>query len=488
MARTPDAEIARQLEQVAALLEGHPAGRGRAELERAFAEAYGRRIAWRTMLRRLKELEARKRVTPVGEGQSRVYRLTPAQERKPAGTPSETPPERAAEDKPADAGEEEYVPLSPEGEELRALVRRPMVARRPIGYQEEFLREYEPGTTWYLTDEHRARLHEMGRTPDADRPAGTFAREVFERLLIDLAWASSRLEGNTYTRLDTENLLEHGVRAEGANATDAQMILNHKKAIELLVDQAEDVGFNRYTLLNLHAALSENLLDDATDEGRIRSRLVGVTGTAFVPLSIPQKLEELFDLLLAKAGAILDPFEQAFFVMVHLPYLQPFADVNKRTSRLAANIPLIKANLCPLSFVGVPDRAYVEGTLAVYETTRVELLRDVFLWAYDRSCAQYRVVRDSMAEPDPIRLRYRPQLGDLVRDVVLGGKTPRLGDLRQWADTNASPPIPAEDRARFAEIALELLLDLHEGAIARYRLRPSEFAAWKVGLEAGRAS
>ncbi|MHB1264549.1 MAG: Fic family protein [Gemmatimonadaceae bacterium] len=366
--------------------------------------------------------------------------------------------------------------------------RRPMVARRPIGYQEEFLREYEPGTTWYLTDEHRARLHEMGRTPDADRPAGTFAREVFERLLIDLAWASSRLEGNTYTRLDTKNLLEHGVRAEGANATDAQMILNHKKAIELLVDQAEDVGFNRYTLLNLHAALSENLLDDATDEGRVRSRLVGVTGTAFVPLSIPQKLEELFDLLLAKARDIPDPFEQAFFVMVHLPYLQPFADVNKRTSRLAANIPLIKANLCPLSFVGVPDRAYVEGTLAVYETTRVELLRDVFLWAYERSCAQYRVVRDSMAEPDPIRLRYRPQLGDLVRDVVLGGKPPRLGDLRKWADTDADPPIPAEDRARFAEIALELLLDLHEGAIARYRVRPSEFAAWRAGLEAARSS
>ncbi|MHB1071424.1 MAG: Fic family protein [Gemmatimonadaceae bacterium] len=487
MARTPNAEIARQLEQIEALLNGHPGGRGRAELERAFAEAYGRRLAWRTMLRRLEELEARKRLTPVGEGPNRVYRLSPVQETRPSGTPTPTPLKRAAEDKPVEA-EEEYVPLSPEGEELRALVRRPMVARRPIGYQEEFLREYEPGTTWYLTDEHRARLHEMGRTPDADRPAGTFAREVFERLLIDLAWASSRLEGNTYTRLDTKNLLEHGVRAEGANATDAQMILNHKKAIELLVDQAEDVGFNRYTLLNLHAALSENLLDDATDEGRVRSRLVGVTGKAFVPLSIPQKLEELFDLLLAKARDIPDPFEQAFFVMVHLPYLQPFADVNKRTSRLAANIPLIKANLCPLSFVGVPDRAYVEGTLAVYQTTRVELLRDVFLWAYERSCAQYRVVRDSMAEPDPIRLRYRPQLGDLVRDVVLGGKPPRLGDLRKWADTDADPPIPAEDRARFAEIALELLLDLHEGAIARYRVRPSEFAAWRAGLEAARSS
>ena len=485
MARTPDAEIARQLDQVVRLLEGHPDGRGRAELERAFAEAHGQTLAWRTMLRRLEQLEAQKRVVVVGRGQNRVYRLATPD----AAGPATAPPGTRSPDKAAPAGDdEEYVPLTPEGEELRALVRRPMVARRPIGYQEELLREYEPGTTWYLTDDQRARLHEMGRTPDADRPAGTFAREIFERLLIDLAWASSRLEGNTYSRLDTKNLLEHGVRAEGRNATDAQMILNHKKAIELLVDQAEDVGFNRYTLLNLHAALSENLLDDPADEGRIRSRLVGVTGTAFVPLSIPQRLEELFDLLLARARDIPDPFEQSFFVMVHLPYLQPFADVNKRTSRLAANIPLIKANLCPLSFVGVPDRAYVEGTLAVYETTRVELLRDVYLWAYERSCAQYRVVRDSMAEPDPIRLRYRPQLGDVVREVVLAGAAPRLGDLQQWAGTKAAPPIPIEDRARFAEIALGLLLDLHDGAIARYRLRPSEFASWKAGLEAGRAS
>lgn len=59
--------------------------------------------------------------------------------------------------------------------------------------------------------------------------------------------------------------------------------------------------------------------------------------------------------MLAKATAIEDAFEQAFFVMVQLPCLQPFVDVNKRVSRLAANIPLIKRNLAPLSFVDVPD-------------------------------------------------------------------------------------------------------------------------------------
>ncbi len=96
--------------------------------------------------------------------------------------------------------------------------------------------------------------------------------------------------------------------------------------------------------------------------------------------------------------------------MVHLPNLQPFEDVNKRVSRLAANIPLIFQNLCPLSFVDVPDRAYIDGILVVYQLNRIELLRDVFVWAYQRSCARYSAIRKSLGDPDPFRLKYRTQI------------------------------------------------------------------------------
>ena len=100
----------------------------------------------------------------------------------------------------------------------------------------------------------------MGSTLDGERPAGTYARQLFSRLLIDLSWNSSRLEGNTYSLLETERLLHLGEAAEGKDAREAQMILNHKAAIELLVDQASETGFNRYTILNLHGLLSDNLL------------------------------------------------------------------------------------------------------------------------------------------------------------------------------------------------------------------------------------
>src|ERR1700739_5081638 len=100
------------------------------------------------------------------------------------------------------------------------------------------------------------------------------------------------------------------------------------------------------------------------------------------PLEVPQLIEENFDQILATAAAITDPFEQAFFVMVQIPYLQPFDDVNKRVSRLAANIPFIKGNLSPLSFIDVPRALYMEALLGVYELNKIDLLRGVFIWAY----------------------------------------------------------------------------------------------------------
>ena len=160
------------------------------------------------------------------------------------------------------------------------------------------------------------------------------------------------------------------------------MILNHKAAIEMLVDQAHEIGFNRYTILNLHAMLADNLLGNPHAGGRLRRIPVGVDGTVYHPLEVPQLIEECFEQILDTADAITDPFEQAFFALVHLAYLQGFEDVNKRVSRLAANIPLIRGNLSPLSFVDVPERAYIDGVMAIYELNRVELLRDVFVWAY----------------------------------------------------------------------------------------------------------
>jgi len=248
-----------------------------------------------------------------------------------------------------------------------------------VGYQREFLDVYQPSETWYLSESLRRQLQRMGRTADIEAPAGTYSRAILNRLLIDLSWASSHLEGNTYSRLDTCEFIDHGKAARGKAAIETQMILNHKTAIELLVENISEAEFNRYTLMNLHSALAENLLPNRADEGRVRQHAVDIDKSVCRPSSTSQQIEDALDVLLEKANGIGDPFEQSFFMMVHLPYLQPFADINKRTSRLAANLPLFRANLCPLTFLDVPERAYSYATRGVYELTRVELLRDLYV-------------------------------------------------------------------------------------------------------------
>ena len=315
----------------------------------------------------------------------------------------------------------------------------------------------------------------MGRTGQLDRPAGTHGRAVLNRLLIDLSWASSQLEGNTYSRLDTKALIEHGQISSGKALTETQMILNHKAAIELLVENIEQTNFDRYTLLNLHSLLSENLLPNPADEGRLRHHTVEISHSTFRPLDVPQMIDTMFASILEKARLIDDPFEQAFFIMVHIPYLQPFADVNKRVSRLAANLPLLKHNLCPLTFLGVSEPIYSKAILGVYEMARVELLRDVFVWAYERSTQEYLAIKQNLVEPDPMRLRYRETIKRVVRDVVLNAESDTFSQLRklviEWVDE--------ADQEEVQALIVDEIRRLHEGVLARYGLRPSEWLAWQ---------
>lgn len=425
----------------------------------------------RNMQRRLQKLIESGRAVSRGINKGTRYFATSPSAPPPPVAPPPTPPNLALD---IDTGV--AVPLSPEGAE----VRRPESEREHVTYKRAFLSSYQPNVSAYLPPEMQAHLQKIGTVDVQSQPAGTYARHILDRLLIDLSFSSSKLEGNTYSILDTQNLIEQGSVAEGKSAEETAMIVNHKNAIEFLVEAADDIGFNRYTLLNLHSMLADGLLDpDAT--GRLRTRIVGITNTVYTPLNAPQVVEECFNELLAKAAAITNPFEQSFFAATHLPYLQPFADVNKRVSRLAANIPFIKRNLAPISFIDVEKEFYIEAMLGVYELNRIELARDMFVWAYERSARRYAAVQQSFAAPDAFRLRYREKIRQVVGEII-GQVMPRAaasGSIRAFAREH----VPELDRGQFTEAAEIELIGLHEGNFARYKVTPSQFHTWKAAWE-----
>ena len=458
----PKPHLQAELNKIVETVGAHAGGLGVDALLTALGESLPRR----TVQRRLAQLVDAQIIRTIGVGRAtryqRVLQIPPANfAAEPVGEYQSNAP---------------AIPMSPEGAEIRAYIRLPRQQRRPVGYKVEFLEAYQPNVTAYLPSKLREQLYELGRSTTTNAPAGTFVRDILSRLLIDLSWASSKLEGNTYTRLDTERLIEFGQSAEGKDAFETQMILNHKAAIEYLVYDPVRAALTPDTVIALHALLSDGLMPDPLTCGRIRHRAVDIGGSVYLPIALPQRLEELFGITVSIAAEIRDPFEQAFFLMVHLPYLQPFEDVNKRVSRLAANIPFIAHNLCPLSFVDVPQQAYVDGVLGVYELNRVDLLRDVFVWAYARSCQQYVAVKQHLVPPDTFRLRYRAALNEIVAAII------RNTEPATDAVVRARMPLAVleVDRERFVALVLSEFKNLHAGNVVRFGLRSLEFAAWEA--------
>lgn len=356
---------------------------------------------------------------------------------------------------------------------VRAHLQTPYNRRRLVTYSKEFVDRYLPNKTFYLSGNDQQRLHEAGRQQPPPVPAGTYARRILEKLLVDLSWASSRMEGNTYNILQTERLIRFGEEASGKDRKEAVMILNHKEAIQYVVDNLAQITIGRSDLCNIHALLADGLLADPAMAGRLRRMTVGISHSSYSPLDERFAIEEEFDILVQKATAITDPFEQSFFLLVHIPYLQAFEDVNKRTSRIVSNVPLLKADLAPLSFLTMNDGEYIDGLIGVYELNNVSLLREVYIDAYLASAQNYKVLRAEVDTPEKAALVYRDFVREAVRRCVLDWKDFRPENVMAMA---VEAGIPDADRKQVVSYVGQEFHGLHEGNVIRYRLRAEDLA------------
>jgi hypothetical protein len=285
-----------------------------------------------------------------------------------------------------------------------------------------------------------------------------------------------RLEGGAFTRPEIQALLARSDPSPVRDLGAFQLLLNLQAAAAFLLDPGREAGVDATSLRNLSALVTENLLADPAEEGRLRTRPAVLAGSGYRPPEAPAVIAEAFQLLVVTAARVADPFEQAFLLLAHLPCLQPFPAGNLATALLAANIPLVRRDLPTIAFTEVPAPTLLAAIRSVQEEGMPALLRELFLAA----CAQARArVREGAGlAPDPFRLRYRPDIKTLVRAVVQAGEAPAAAERRIRAHAQAR--LPREDRAGFLEAVATELAVLHDGNFARYGLRPPEFAAWKA--------
>jgi fido (protein-threonine AMPylation protein) len=444
-------------------------GLGAARAALITAQVQGKRP---TVNRRLAALVAQAAIVQEGAGPMTGYRMAaPLGGGAPVGAWTQTPTASQTQQAPAaytlTPTSTSTLPWSAQAFALRAHLTAPIGTRTPVTYRRQFVDDYVPNLSSLLPAHLAHALFNAGRS-QGQQPASTYARKVLEPLLIDLSWHSSRLEGNRLSLLDTQTLF-----AKGRSATDdddTTMLLNHKDAIEFMVDAVPDYGVTVPVVRNIQSLLMQGLLDNPDAVGAIRQTVVNITDSVYVPSQVPSLLGEMLGILVEKAQLIKNPVEAAFFLWLQVAYLQPFEDGNKRTSRLCANLPLMLANCAPLSFLDVERGDYALAVMGVYERQDAAMAVDLFEWTYRRSIAKYQVMLASVGSPDPFRAQYREHLAEAIRQVVVAGAT-----LEQAL---AQLSLPAADGAMFRGILRRELQGLEPFNCARYRLSLRKTEDW----------
>lgn len=262
----------------------------------------------------------------------------------------------------------------------KAYFDKPYTERTVARYREDLF-EVEPGLS-------EAALASLG-----DMPSYSMDRRALGKFLIDFSCASSVLEGGTYSMLDTLALIEYGEKAEGKPIEDAFLVLNHKAAFEFLYDnprldsifRVHDLLTNDHDLPQLQG--SRHFLTKPFRGVPREHADVDIALSTYVPPFRPGTgyVGKMLDRILDRAAAIGNPVQAAFYLLTRIPYLQPFQDGNKRTSRAMCNVPLLQANLPPVSFVDFKKRDYIVSMLCFYELGDARLAEACFADAYRRS-------------------------------------------------------------------------------------------------------
>ncbi len=211
-------------------------------------------------------------------------------------------------------------------------------------------------------------------------------KKELERLAIDLSWKSSQIEGNTYSLLETERLLKEKITAEGKGKDDAVMLLNHKEALDFIIENPSYVNpLTIGRIEDIHSILIKELGVDRN----IRKSRVGISGTNYTPLDNEFQIKEALEDMCELVNNCENVFEKALLLLMLISYIQPFGDGNKRTARIISNALLINNNYCPLSFRTIDSIEYKKAMLLFYEQNNMTAFKHIFMNQFEFAVKTY---------------------------------------------------------------------------------------------------
>jgi Fic family protein len=320
-------------------------------------EGISEKAGYATVKRALQTLIAEELIRSVGKGKGTKYELSPA-----------------------------YFVLAPIDTEAyfeREIDERNIQSEFNLNLIEQVLSEVDLFTQ--EENEHLNTLQEKFSKNTTDLSSEEFNRE-FERLAIDLSWKSSQIEGNTYSLLETEQLLKEQQTAAGKTKDEATMLLNHKEALDFILSNKDYVRpLTIARIEDLHSILIKDL-----NVGRnIRKRRVGISGTNYKPLDNEFQIREALQAMCELVNKKTNVFEKALLVLVLISYTQPFEDGNKRTARIISNAILMNENYCPISFRTIDSIEYKKAMLIFYEQNNINPFKRIFIDQFEFAVNTY---------------------------------------------------------------------------------------------------
>jgi len=242
-----------------------------------------------------------------------------------------------------------------------------------------------PGIITKSDEQNIAEIHRSFAKATSKLNPTILSREL-ERYIIELSWKSSKIEGNTYTLIETESLIKEGREATGRTHLETVMILNHKQAFQLILKHKDQ--FKTLTKTDL-VQFHNTLIKDLNVPSGIRNLRVGITGTSYTPLANSWEIEEALEHLITTVNNAQHPIEKALIASALIAYLQPFADGNKRTARMMANAILLAHDYFPLSYRSVNKDEFKQALIIFYETGNIYHLKRIFLEQYQFAVNTY---------------------------------------------------------------------------------------------------
>ena len=253
-------------------------------------------------------------------------------------------------------------------------------------YNFEFFKQY-PKSLFSEKELQKLEQAHVGYLENTKNISDSIHKKELERFTIELSWKSSRIEGNTYTLLDTERLIREGIKSKKNTEEEAIMILNHKKAFDYILENKKT--FKEKLTLRKIQEVHKILVKGLRVSSEPRKNRVGITGSKYLPLETSYQIAEAIENLCNRIDVLKTPYDKALLALTGFSYIQAFEDGNKRIARFITNAILLSHGCAPLSYRSVEEEYYREIMLVFYETQSMVAIKDVFIEQYIFSTSHY---------------------------------------------------------------------------------------------------